>query len=75
MTGYGPIRCGRFGVKNARVVKKIGKKETPLGEKATKVGEKVNFVGEKKFIHHISDLNAKTDLLLNKRCDTCGSDY
>ena len=53
--GYGPIRCGRFGVKNARVVKKFGEKETPLGEKETplgekvaKVGEKVNFVGEKK---------------------------
>ena len=46
--GYGPIRCGRFGVKNARVVKKVGEKETPLGEKVTKVGEKVNFVGEKK---------------------------
>ena len=53
--GYGPIRCGRFGVKNARVVKKVGEKqtplgekETPLGEKVTKIGEKVNFVGEKK---------------------------
>ena len=40
---------------NARVVKKVGEKqtpfdekETPLGEKVTKVGEKVNFVGEKK---------------------------
>ena len=56
-TGYGPIRCGRFGVKNARVVKKVGEKETPLGEKetplgekATKVGEKVTKVGEKKYI-------------------------
>ena len=45
----------RFGVKNARVVKTVGEKETPLveketplGEKATKVGEKVNFVGEQK---------------------------
>ena len=53
--GYGPILCGRFGIKNARVVKKVGEKETPLGEKetplgekVTKVGEKVNFVGEKK---------------------------
>ena len=25
--GYGPIRCGRFGVKNARVVKKVGEKK------------------------------------------------
>ena len=55
--GFGPIRCGRFGVRNARVVKKVGEKEiplcakeTPLGEKVTKVGEKVNFVGEKKYI-------------------------
>ena len=53
--GYEPIRCGRFGVKNARVVKKVGEKETPLGEKetplgekVTKIGEKVNFVGGKK---------------------------
>ena len=51
--GYGPIRCGRFGVKNSRVVKKVGEKETPLGEKETPLGEKAtklakNFVGEKK---------------------------
>ena len=57
--GFGPIRCGRFGVKNARVVKKVGEKETPLdeketplGEKVTKVGEKVNFVGKIK-IHRV----------------------
>ena len=39
--GYGPIRCGRFGVKNARVVKKVGEKQIPLGEKETPPGEKV----------------------------------
>ena len=59
--GYGPILCGRFGVKNARVVKKVGEKETPLGEKetplgekVTKVGEEVNFVGEKKIHAHLA---------------------
>ena len=55
--GYVPIRCGRFRVKNARAVKTVGEKETPLGERETplgkkedKVGEKVNFVGEKRFM-------------------------
>ena len=38
--GYGPIPCGRFEVKNARMVKKVGEKETPLGEKATKLAKK-----------------------------------
>ena len=42
--GYGPIRSGRFGVKNARVVKKVGEKETPLGEKETPLGEKVTMI-------------------------------
>ena len=37
--GYGLIQCGQFGVKNARVVKKVGEKETPLGKKATKVAK------------------------------------
>ena len=46
--GYGPIRCGRFGVNNARVVKKVGEKETPLGEKETPLGEKVTPLGEKR---------------------------
>ena len=48
--GYGPIRCRRFGVKNARVVKKVGEKETPLdvvGEKKTPLGEKETPLGEK----------------------------
>ena len=44
--GYGPIRSGRFGVKNARVVKKVGEKETPLGEKETPLGEKVTIIFE-----------------------------
>ena len=48
--GYGPILCGRFEVKNTRVVEKVGEKEIPLGEKETPlcekrhVGENINFV-------------------------------
>ena len=48
--GYGPIRCGRFGVKNARVVKKVGEKKTPLGEKETPLGEKATKLAKKRIL-------------------------
>ena len=59
-SGYGPIRCGRFGVKNVRGVKIRGGKETSAGDSTwlfcdvlylAKKRPKVNFVDEKK-LHH-----------------------
>ena len=39
--GYGPIRCGRFGVKNARVVKQSWRKRDPTWQKAKKLAKKI----------------------------------